>query len=67
MSRKIYTIEVEETVRVSVTYKFEAESKEDALARFKTGAIGLHLRDQSSDPEYIEATHYDTAAAYDVS
>lgn len=61
----IYIIQVEETVRVSVTYSIMATSKDDALTRFKAGDLGWHIRDQDSEPETILVTHHETAEVFD--
>lgn len=58
---KTFMIEVEETVRVNVSYRIDATDAADALRRFNRGDWGTHTRSHDSEPEYVVATHHETA------
>lgn len=59
-----FMIEVEETVRVAVSYRIKAADAADALRRFNAGDLGRHVRNQDGDAEYVIATHHETAAVF---
>lgn len=55
-----FVAEVQETVLVYATYRFEAKDEEEARRLMAADGLGTHYRSQNSEPEGILSRNLDT-------